>query len=1459
MSNEDSVRIIYHLSDIHVKKYNNDDEYETVFKTVYNKIGRDTKNALIVIVGDVFDSIITPSSVMIVKNFLYNLSALCDVVIIRGNHDQVNKSNECSCDSLSSTVYKLKTKHKIFLYNVSGIYIYKNIVFGVTDIYDKSIYQIANNDEYKDKIKIALWHGDCASYDNIKAHSKITIKDFKSYDYVMLGHIHKFQHLDKNKTIAYSGSLIQQNYGESIDKHGFIKWNLEKGNSKFVEIPNDYGYITIRLENNVELKDTILPKNTRLRLIRKNCSTDFVKSILDKIKSKTNVIEYVEQVEYEDVKPDDEITSIVNNNVEIVNDKDATEQLMKYIDHTGKQDEDEKKELQKIITETIKDINYKYDTDKKNIKIKNLTFNNFNVFGKDNYIDYEKMHGVINICGRNHTGKSTATVYALLFAIFGKCQGDLGTKKKDVHGSEYINNSEKEMTTQIAINVNGHDYEIQRVCGFDGKKRETKHYYSTLKLTQDGIDISGKTQQNTNAIIENLVGTCNELLSQCIIDQKNPTGFLYMSDIEKKEYVCKIAKLDIYEQLQQKLESKHRYNSIAITEKNKRIYQDKKCNDDKTTIIGKELTELKMQKESIQKEIEEITKEFNDATHNKIKYELRLKETQIDGDETDEIDNIIVKKEECEGKIEKCVTEIEKLGNEIKENRDQIGDEEKIKQKNIKFENNKKKKSEQFRDKCNKLREEYVKIDKQIRDLVDIQKEQKDVVRDKKEIEKQKKELNLDDLKHVINVYEKDKSNDTKHEKYISICDKIENNEKKIKLIEENINGRSKQSDIDKYEEYQTKIKSNEKKIEKLEKKFDKKVMENENNEFEAQRAKDIKKLTNAKEGKMRMYEKIDYTLIGVKIDKLTKDKSKIIKDAIREKIKKLEGIQKNNDHSEYTTYKLTQTQSSENKKRLSLLEERVKEFRKQNEIIKDHKVNPKCKVCMSNNITIYKQQLDTIINETENEISKLQEEIAKCDDILRDIQKRDDFQNIQKFAEDIEEIDTNIQKMHNMVKQIDINLEIEEFIKKTNDKILEKQNEENETYVEYQKNIEIVKKLKDNNNEMYEEIKDVETMKERNDVDKKEISNLNISNDKLRNKLESLNEFIIFRKKYDDAKEMYEKNMIEHKHLIEKSKTNEVRKKMIDKEIDEYNKYEKTIIHNKEIKEKINDTEEKLRDTEMSKNEEYDEYLELIAKVGDDNETLMKLELVKSKLQTELNVITKQCDAYEEIMKKREEHIRLKKKYVSVLEKYDNSKQKQENKTKLREDIISRISGLETELNIINQLKDENKKLCKTNAIVEKIIHVIKNGYVDDILTKCVLPKLTNVVNTILSTYVTYRIKMEYKEKKLIVHKVDENGLLSNSLKMSGYEEDMANIGFRLGLNQISKITTTNFFIIDEGFKQCDWLNIKNVDGLFGRMRQIYDFIIVITHNDDIKSYTDIDIPIEKKDGYSYINMKEK
>ena len=63
------------------------------------------------------------------------------------------------------------------------------------------------------------------------------------------GDIHKFQYLNKDKTMAYAGSLIQQNHGETIQGHGFIKWNLQTKDSQFFEVKNNYSFHTITFIN----------------------------------------------------------------------------------------------------------------------------------------------------------------------------------------------------------------------------------------------------------------------------------------------------------------------------------------------------------------------------------------------------------------------------------------------------------------------------------------------------------------------------------------------------------------------------------------------------------------------------------------------------------------------------------------------------------------------------------------------------------------------------------------------------------------------------------------------------------------------------------------------------------------------------------------------------------------------------------------------------------------------------------------------------------------------------------------------------------------------------------------------------------------------------------------------------------------------------------------------------------
>ncbi len=49
-------------------------------------------------------------------------------------------------------------------------------------------------------------------------------------DLVLLGDIHKRQKLKNN--IAYAGSLIQQNFGESINEHGGLFWDIQNGECK---------------------------------------------------------------------------------------------------------------------------------------------------------------------------------------------------------------------------------------------------------------------------------------------------------------------------------------------------------------------------------------------------------------------------------------------------------------------------------------------------------------------------------------------------------------------------------------------------------------------------------------------------------------------------------------------------------------------------------------------------------------------------------------------------------------------------------------------------------------------------------------------------------------------------------------------------------------------------------------------------------------------------------------------------------------------------------------------------------------------------------------------------------------------------------------------------------------------------------------------------------------------------
>jgi DNA repair exonuclease SbcCD ATPase subunit len=69
-----------------------------------------------------------------------------------------------------------------------------------------------------------------------------------------------------------------------------------------------------------------------------------------------------------------------------------------------------------------------------------------------------------------------------------------------------------------------------------------------------------------------------------------------------------------------------------------------------------------------------------------------------------------------------------------------------------------------------------------------------------------------------------------------------------------------------------------------------------------------------------------------------------------------------------------------------------------------------------------------------------------------------------------------------------------------------------------------------------------------------------------------------------------------------------------------------------------------------------------------------------------------------------------------------------------------------------------------------------------------------------------------------------------------------------------MSTLPRPNFLCLDEGFGSLDGDNIANMQSAFNYLKTQFNFILIITHLDSIKDYTDHLIPIEVKNGYSQI-----
>lgn len=271
---ENKIKCIIACGDLHIRNLRRQDEYQkqlTKFiehcKEIVSQYEKD--EVRIVITGDILHNKldISGEAYILTSWFLRQLDKITKTIVIAGNHD-MNMSNLSRLDSLSTIFSLCKFKQVFYLDKElgyeSGCMIDENIVWCLYSSFDN--FTTPNIDDYRqenpDKVFFGLFHGTLSSARTdvgYIAENGLEGSYFGDIDFCIMGHIHKRQCIKCNGIpMVYCGSLIQQDHGENISGHGFIKINVEDLDYEEIDIPNDeHGFYTFEINSEEDIDNDI--------------------------------------------------------------------------------------------------------------------------------------------------------------------------------------------------------------------------------------------------------------------------------------------------------------------------------------------------------------------------------------------------------------------------------------------------------------------------------------------------------------------------------------------------------------------------------------------------------------------------------------------------------------------------------------------------------------------------------------------------------------------------------------------------------------------------------------------------------------------------------------------------------------------------------------------------------------------------------------------------------------------------------------------------------------------------------------------------------------------------------------------------------------------------------------------------------------------------------------------------
>jgi DNA repair exonuclease SbcCD ATPase subunit len=267
--------------------------------------------------------------------------------------------------------------------------------------------------------------------------------------------------------------------------------------------------------------------------------------------------------------------------------------------------------------------------------------------------------------------------------------------------------------------------------------------------------------------------------------------------------------------------------------------------------------------------------------------------------------------------------------------------------------------------------------------------------------------------------------------------------------------------------------------------------------------------------------------------------------------------------------------------------------------------------------------------------------------------------------------------------------------------------------------------------------------------------------------------------------------------------------------------------------------------------------------KVKESYDNKNKLELKRDRAEVEIQNLRNRVREVQADIKKYNDNLDAINKNVEIDSKIEKVKSDIRVIEHERDTLVSNVQILKN--NITNDEKSvlTKEKLIKEIAKEEEIgrlfkiyIEMIGKKGITKLVLRSVLPILNSEVSRLLDEVCDFDVEIFMDDKNDVRYLLVKDDVEKPLKSASGFERTVSSLAIRVVLGKMSALPMPNFITFDEVLGRVAEDNVTKMEPFFQKVKDMFDVVFFITHDDTVKDWADTIITIKKTNNISKLSV---